>query len=164
MNQSQELIGALQSIPWFQELAPAIFDKISSISTLASYEAGQELFKEGDRESNLYIVLEGRVAIEMYVPGQGRIRIYTAEMLDVVGWSSVTPIVRQRTASARAVLPSMLVKIDAVRLNQLCQEDHDLGYVVMKRMANVIASRLLTTRLQMLDMFAHPGEKEPKNA
>lgn len=164
MNQSQELISALQSIPWFQELAPALFDKIAAISTLVSYEAGQELFREGDREGNLYIVLEGRVAIDMYVPGQGRIRIYTAEILDVVGWSSITPIVRQRTASARAVLPSLLVKIDSTRLNQLCQEDHDLGYVVMKRMVNVIASRLLTTRLQMLDMFAHPSSKEAPNA
>ena len=164
MDQQQELIGALQTIPWFQELPPPLFDKIVSISSLVSYEAGQELFREGDKEANLYIVLEGRVAIEMYIPGQGRTRIYTAELLDVVGWSSVTPVVRQRTASARAVLPSLLVKIDGPRLNQLCTEDHDLGYVVMKRMANVIASRLLTTRLQMLDMFAHPTAKEGSNA
>ncbi len=164
MNEQQELISALQTIPWFQELTPDLFDKLASISGLVSYEAGQELFREGDREAHLYIVLEGRVAIEMYVPGKGRMRIYTAEPLDVVGWSSVTPVVRQRTASARAVLPSMLVKIDALKLLKMCSEDHDLGYVVMKRMTNVVASRLLTTRLQMLDMFAHPGGNEVSNA
>ncbi len=164
MNEQQELIGALQTIPWFQELAPELFDKLASISTLVSFDSGQELFREGDKEAHLYVVLEGRVAIEMYIPGQGRMRIYTAEALDVVGWSSITPVVRQRTASARAVLPSLLVKIDTVQLNKLCNEDHDLGYVVMKRMANVIASRLLTTRLQMLDMFAHPSGKEANNA
>jgi hypothetical protein len=38
----------------------------------------------------------------------------------------------------------------------MSEEDHDLGYVVMRRLANVIASRLLVTRLQLLDMFANP--------
>jgi len=33
----------------------------------------------------------------------------------------------------------------------------------MRRLANVVASRLLVTRLQLLDMFAHPGQ-EASNA
>jgi hypothetical protein len=32
-------------------------------------------------------------------------------------------------------------------LQQLCDEDHELGYVIMRRLANVVANRLLTTRL-----------------
>ena len=87
-------------------------------------------------------------------------RIYTAEPMDIVGWSSITPVVRQRTAAARAVLPSRLVRMLAVELYKLCDEDHDLGYVVMRRLSNVIASRLLTTRLQLLDMFSHPEVNE----
>ena len=87
-------------------------------------------------------------------------RIYTAEAMDIIGWSSITPVVRQRTAGARAVLPSRLVRMQATALYKLCDEDHDLGYVVMRRLSNVVASRLLTTRLQLLDMFAHPEVKE----
>jgi CRP-like cAMP-binding protein len=164
MNQKLELINAMQSIPWFQELEPELFDKLCGISSICTYKPGQELFKEGDVENYLYIVLEGRVALEIYVPGRGRMRIYTAEPMDVVGWSSITPVVRQRTASARVVLPSRLVCLDAVLLRKLCDEDHQLGYVVMRRMANVVASRLLTTRLQLLDMFANPEIKEVENA
>lgn len=96
------------------------------------------------------------MAIEIYVPGRGRQRIYTAEPMGIVGWSSATPVIRQRTASARAVLPGRLVYLDAVKLRQLCDQDRDPGYVVMRRMANVIAGRLLVTRLQLLDMFANP--------
>jgi CRP/FNR family cyclic AMP-dependent transcriptional regulator len=152
----QELTAALQSVPWFQELSDDHFNKILRISSLRTVEAGQEVFREGDIEDYLYVVLEGRVAIEIAVPGRGRIRIYTAEPMDIIGWSSVTPVVRQRTAGARAVLPSRLVAIESAKLRQLCEEDHDLGYIVMKRLANVVASRLLVTRLQLLDMFAHP--------
>jgi CRP/FNR family cyclic AMP-dependent transcriptional regulator len=160
MDEKTELINLLQTIPWFQELEPAIFDKITGICEEVSYEAGQTLFREGDKEDYLYIMVEGRVALEIHVPGRGKMRVYTAEAMDIVGWSSITPIVRQRTASARVVLPSRLVRMQASQLYKMCDEDHDLGYVVMLRLSNVVASRLLTTRLQLLDMFAHPESKE----
>jgi hypothetical protein len=52
--------------------------------------------------------------------------------------------------------------IQAKALYALCEEDHDLGYLIMKRISNVVASRLLTTRLQLLDMIAHPTiENQP---
>ena len=98
----------------------------------------------------------GARALEIFVPHQGRVRILTAEPMDVIGWSSVTPIVRQRTASARAILPTKIIGLDSEKLRALCEEDHDLGYFVMMRIANIIASRLTVTRLQLLDMFAAP--------
>ena len=163
MNSQEELIRILQTIPWYQELDQKHFDKLVGISSLLEVDAKQELFREGDPEDYLYVVIQGRVAIEMMVPSRGRMRIYTAEPMDVVGWSSVTPVVRRRTAGAQAVLPSCLVRQDAAALRKLCEEDCDLGYIVMRRMANVVASRLLTTRLQLLDMFANPEAEDTSN-
>jgi CRP-like cAMP-binding protein len=163
MNNQDKLIKVLQTIPWWQEINQNHFDKLVGISSLIEVEPKQELFREGDQEDYLYIVIQGRVAIEMMIPSRGRMRIYTAEPMDVVGWSSVTPVVRWRTAGALAVLPSLLVRLDAAALRNICEEDHDLGYFVMRRMANVVAGRLLTTRLQMLDMFANPGAEEASN-
>jgi CRP-like cAMP-binding protein len=148
----------MQAIPWFQAMTAEHFNKMVSISKIFKFEPGQSIFHEGDKEDYLYIVLEGRVAIEISIPGRGRIRILTADAMEVVGWSSVTPVVRQRTAGARAVLPSRILAIDASDLRRLCDEDHSLGYYVMRRLANVVAGRLLTTRLQLLDMFANPSE------
>jgi len=164
MNE-QDLIAVLQTIPWFQELEPEHFTKLVNLASVMEMEAGQKLFSEGDKEGCLFVVVEGRIAIEMSIPGHRRMRIYTAEPMDIVGWSSITPIVRQRTAGARAVLPSLLVCLDAQKLRLVCEEDHDLGYIVYRRLANVVASRLLTTRLQLLDMFAHPTQpaEEVKN-
>jgi CRP-like cAMP-binding protein len=158
-SEDKELVAALQTIPWFQELSPEHFESMSSIAILKPVEVGEELFREGDKEDYMYIVLEGRIAIDMFVPGKGRQRIYTAEPMEVIGWSSVTPVVRQRTASARAVLPSRVIGLDAPKLRLLCDQNHDLGYVVYRRLANVVASRLLISRLQLLDMFAHPSKE-----
>ena len=158
MTIQKELVKALQAIPWFSLMHEDHFKKMASIGKILSFEPGQVIFHEGDKEDFLYVVLEGRVAIEMTVPGRGRVRILTADAMDVVGWSSVTPVVRQRTAGARAVLPSRLVAFDARELYIFCEEDHDFGYYVMRRLANVVAGRLMTTRLQLLDMFANPIE------
>ena len=152
------LIQAMQAIPWFHELKPAMFDKLAAIAQLAELGKGQQLFNEGDKEDYVYIVIEGRIGLEIFVPVRGRVRILTAEPLDLVGWSSVTPVVRQRTAGAKAVIKSKVLALDAAKLRALCDQDHDLGYIVMRRVANIIASRLLVTRLQLLDMFAKPAE------
>ena len=158
MNDQQELIEALEAIPWFQVMPEVHFNKLASIARIFTFEPGQVIFREGDKEDYMYVVIEGRVAIEISVPGRGRTRILTADAMEAVGWSSVTPVVRQRTAGARAVLPSRMVAFDATQLRNLCEEDHDLGYIVMRRLANVVAGRLMTTRLQLLDIFANPTE------
>jgi len=162
MANSEELIRELEKIPWFQEIKREHLLKIMEISQLRSVKAEEILFREGDKEDYLYIVIEGRIALDMFIPHRGKIRIYTAEPWDVFGWSSVTPTIHQRTAGATAVTDGFIVCIDSSRLRQACDEDHDLGYLVMRRLTNIVASRLLVTRLQLLDMFAVPEEQHAK--
>lgn len=159
MPTTHEVSEELQKIPWFQELKPHHVRKMASITSLCRVKAGQSFFREGDKEDYVYIVIEGRVALDMFVPHRGRVRFYTAEPWEIFGWSSVTPTVRQRTAGATAVIDSLVARINAQEMRQACEEDHDLGYQVMRRLANVVAGRLLITRLQLLDMFAHPEAK-----
>jgi CRP/FNR family transcriptional regulator, cyclic AMP receptor protein len=156
----QMLIQELQAIPWFQELAPDHFDRLVDLASLREVETGDVLYKEGDQQDNLYVVLAGRVASDIQVPGRGRVRLYTVEPMDVVGWCGITPVLRQRTSSAVAILPTRLAAFDALALRQACEADHDLGYVVMRRLANVVAARLLVTRLQLVDMFSQPAPEQ----
>jgi hypothetical protein len=51
-----------------------------------------------------------------------------------------------------------LIVCPAGELRSLCESNHDIGYCVMKQMANSVSRRLLGTRLQLLDLFA---ETEP---
>ncbi len=152
----------LRTIPWFGELKPEHFEKLAQIASTHNLPENSEIFQEGDRQDKLYIVVEGRVALEIFVPHQGRLRILTAEKMDVIGWSAVTPGSRTRTASAKTVIPSSLIGIDSEAMRQLCKEDHEFGYVIMRRIANIVASRLMVTRLQLLDMFASPSKESEK--
>ncbi len=156
MQPDQQIVQAMQAIPWFRELEPDMFNKLAEIASVVELDKGKTLFHEGGKDDFIYIVLNGRIALEIFVPVRGRVRIETVEPLDLVGWSSVTPVVRQRTAGAKAVLDSRLICLNAEKLRALCDEDHDLGYIIMDRVANIIAGRLMGTRLQLLDIFGSP--------
>ncbi|MBL8078852.1 MAG: Crp/Fnr family transcriptional regulator [Anaerolineales bacterium] len=158
METKTEVLQELQKIPWFKEIKPELLQKIVAIAHLRPIKLGEILFREGDKEDFLYIVIEGRIALDIFIPHRGKLRIYTVEPWDLFGWSSVTPAIHQRTAGATAVLDGLVVAIDSSKLRQACEEDHELGYLVMRRLMNIVAGRLLVTRLQLIDMFASPEE------
>jgi CRP/FNR family cyclic AMP-dependent transcriptional regulator len=151
----------LCSLPIFSDLSDAHVGVISGISTFRAMRDDEEIFHEGDARDFLYIVLEGRVALEMHIPTRGRMRILTVEPQQVLGWSSVSDAAPKRTMTARAVCAGKLLAIDSAQLHKACDADPLLGYVVMRHVVNVVAGRLLATRLQLLDMFSQPSSEAP---
>jgi CRP/FNR family cyclic AMP-dependent transcriptional regulator len=155
---SPELI---RSIPLFADLAAKHQKDIADISSIRPFRENEEIFHEGDPSDCLYMVLDGRVALEIHIPNRGRLRILTVEPQEMLGWSSIADVVPRRTLTARGVCDGRLLCIDSAKLNRACEQDHDLGFVVMHHVANVIASRLLATRMQLLDMFSNPSSEAP---
>lgn len=160
MISPQDLTEDLQTIPWLLDLTPPQIEKLASVTSLTLLKEDELLFSEGEREDSLYILLEGRIELEMYVPTQGHSVLSIAEALDVLGWSSMTPIVRQRVASGRALMPCRLLRLDGVSLQQLCDDDPKLGYVVMRRLANAVASCLLTMRVQLFNIILRAAQED----
>ena len=153
------VVATLRANPWFAALQPEHFDKLAAVAQETSWSAGQVIFREGDVHDRFYLILEGTVALEIYVPNRGRTTILTIGPNEVLGWSAVLPGTQQKTAGARASQPTRAVAFDAAGLRAACDEDHELGYYFYRRMTNVIAGRLTATRLQLLDMYAvdQPG-------
>jgi CRP-like cAMP-binding protein len=150
----QPIADLLQANPWFQALEPPLFQKLVDIASIKAWDEGDTIFREGDQDDNLYFILEGQVALEVYVQGHGRITILTLGQDEIFGWSAVIPVEGTRTASARAMRAMQAIAFDSEALRKACDEDHDLGFHVYRRLTNVIAGRLSATRLQLLDMYA----------
>lgn len=152
LNQA-ETTTAIKSIPWFLDLSSESIQRLASTAKVLSRNQGSVIFNEGDQDPYLYIVIEGKVQLESYVPGRGPMPILTAESLDVIGWSSMTPVVRQRTCTARVVGATKLLAFDAESLMACCEKDCELGFVIMCRLANIVASNLLNHRLHLLEII-----------
>lgn len=163
MNNPIPLIDALNTIPWFLDFNPKQMERLANISTIMELTAGETLFCEGDRVDNLYIILAGQISVEMTVPAHGTQKIYIAEPLDILGWSKMTPVVRQRVASTAAISDARLLVINGDDLAALCEEDHHIGYVVIRRLANVVAANLLHTKLQLMDLILQLSGEHSNN-
>ena len=161
MVKRTDLIQAIQNIPWFIDLKPTQVERLVTIAGIREVPQGELLFHEGDREDYMYIILEGQVSLQSYVPSHGMLYIYTADPLDILGWSSMTPVVRQRTATGCALSPVKLLTFDSEALRRMCDEDHDLGYLIMKRLANLVASQYLVNRLALYDLVIKNSQDQP---
>jgi len=153
MIDKADIRPTLQSIPWLMDLSQDQLRKLEKISGFRFLEEGEILYKEGDNDNLLYIVSEGSLGVEIYVPGHGQVRLYNAEPLDIVGWDSMTPVARHRITTITALKKSNLIYFDGAALNELCDIDQELGYVIMRRLSNVIATRMLAMRLKLIDLF-----------
>jgi CRP/FNR family cyclic AMP-dependent transcriptional regulator len=69
---------------------------------------------------------------------------------DVLGWSWLFPPFVWHF-QARAVEPTTLLVLNGAGLLVSAERDHDFGYELMKRVAQVVIRRLQATRKQLLE-------------
>lgn len=151
MNHS--LAPILAEHPFFSGLAPAHVDTIAGCAKNVRFLSGEVLFREGDDADRLWLVRQGRVAVETVAPQSGPIVIATVGEAEILGWSWLLPPYLWRF-QGRAVELTRAIELDATCLRGKCEEDHDLGYEILKRFADVIAQRLDAARLQLVDLYA----------
>jgi CRP-like cAMP-binding protein len=115
-------------------------------------EAGEVIFHEGEKSPNIFVVIEGKVALEIDVASRGATRIQIVGPGRFLGW---TPILTSgpMTATARAVEPCRLVAINALQVRQACGENPNFGVEFMRRTALALSRRLSATRLHLADAY-----------
>ncbi|MEA3326814.1 MAG: Crp/Fnr family transcriptional regulator [Chloroflexota bacterium] len=148
------MTATLKSIPWFHDLSHENIQHLLKAAEIRSYEKDDVIFVEGEQNHLLYVILEGRIQIESFIPGHGLLPIYIAEPLDVIGWSSLTPVVRQNPSCSRVIENSRLIAFRAEKLLQMCEINHELGFVIMRRVANIVASCMLIHRIKLLGLMS----------
>jgi len=147
-------IATIKSIPWFHGLSAESTHQLLEVAEFRSIEYDEVVFAEGAQNASLYLILTGRIQVESLIPGHGMLPIYFAEPLDVIGWSSLTPVVRHNPCCARGLEKSRLLAFQAKKLEYFCEINHDLGYIIMRRLANIVASSMLNHRLKLLGLIS----------
>ncbi len=137
----------------FKGLGKKYLDMIAKKATHAAYDEGDYIFHEGDKGDKLYIIREGIVALETRLaPDRDPITIQMIGEGDVLGWAWLFPP-HLCHFDAKAVAPTKTVVLDGTFIRTKCEEDHDLGYELMKRFASLIQQRLQAVRLQNPNMY-----------
>jgi CRP-like cAMP-binding protein len=114
----------------------------------AKFEAGEQIFREGEMANRFYLILSGRVVLETGAK-DGRARmIQEVGPGEVLGWSWLFPPYLWHL-DARAVQPTEAIFFYGTRLREQSEENPGFGYELMKRVAEVVIGRLQATRRQL---------------
>lgn len=142
--------------PFCQGMEKGHLELLVGCASNVRFEAGQYLFRQGEEANHFYLIRHGKAAIEIHAPEQGAMILQTAGEGDVVGWSWIVPPHRW-TFDARAVELTRAIALSGECLRRKCEEDHDLGYALFKRFAQVMAKRMEAARLQLINIHGPLG-------
>jgi CRP/FNR family transcriptional regulator, cyclic AMP receptor protein len=148
----QTLEPILAGIPLFQGMKPGHLALIAGCAANVRLVAGECIGRAGEPADQFWIVREGRVALEIRAPGRGTVTIHSVGVDEVLGWSWLLPP-HLWHFDARALTSVRALRFDGRCLRGKFDSDHELGYELMKRFAQVIVQRLETTGMQLLDVY-----------
>lgn len=141
----------LEQHPFLQGLRSEHLDLLAGCASNVVYKPGEYIIREGRDANQFYIVRSGHVSIETYAPGKGAIQIQTVSEGDILGWSWLIPPYKW-SFDVRVIDLTRVIALDAACLRKKCEDDHDFGFEILSRFANVIVQRLRATHLQLVDL------------
>ena len=77
MGDIKDMESIIKDHPFFQGLAPEYIKLIAGCSSNARFNAGENIYRNGDPADWFYIVRQGKVALELWSPERGPITIQT---------------------------------------------------------------------------------------
>ena len=147
------LQNQLETHPFLKGLSPQHLRALASCASEMHVEKDQFVIKEGAPADNSYLVLKGRVELEVYVASRGGVPVEAVESGGVIGWSWLMSD-NNWHFDARALEATHLIALDGKRMRALCQENPMLGYELLKRYMPIIQHRLESLRWHLLEQFA----------
>ncbi len=137
---------------FFKDLSEQYLQLVTGCASNVRFEPDKFIFREGEEADQFYLIRQGRVALQVFLPDRGAITVETLEEGDILGWSWLIPPYHWHF-DARALETTRAIALDGKCLRRKCEEDHNLGYELLKRFAHIMEQRLSSTRLQLLDIY-----------
>jgi CRP/FNR family transcriptional regulator, cyclic AMP receptor protein len=154
----ETLAPILSEHPFLKGLDQKHLQLITGCASNVRFDAGQIIFREGEEADQFYIIRQGKVALQIYTPAHGSIIIDTLTDGDILGWSWLIPPYQWRFDAVATEL-TRAIALDGKCLRSKCEADHDLGFELLKRFSSIVDSRLESTRIRLLDIYASNGKK-----
>ncbi len=152
MGEQISLIGAQQ---FLHGLPAAYVAPLATAACQVHLPARHRLFDEGGTADRFWLIDAGQVALDVLVPGRGRIVIEMLGRGDVIGLSWLQQPYQWRYG-AITTQPMHAIEFDARAVRAACDRDPAVGYALVTRFTAVVAQRLQATRARLL--AAHADE------
>lgn len=136
-------MNPIRDHPFFTGLHPAHVNLLIQNAHTVEYGADEVLFSEGEPASQFFLIESGLVAVETGAPDKGVAVMQAIGAGEPLGWSWLFPPFTWHFR-ARALQPTRAYILDAGSLLVLCEENHSIGYELMRRISQLVILRMET--------------------
>jgi CRP-like cAMP-binding protein len=142
---------SLSEFPLFRNLPEELLDKIAALCEESSFLQGETVFREGEDANDLHFLLEGDILLKVKLTSRPESVTVSAvsQCYEGFGWSGIVPPYHY-TASAVCEVDCKILTIPGESFMQLLEENPAAGFIVMRRLTELIASRLRNSRQTLL--------------
>ena len=131
----------------FSGLTANELKRLATLCHRQTCEANTTIIDPNKPNKNLYIVEDQNEAIQIEVPISNhtdKLVLHTLGKGEIFGWSAV---VRQhvKTTVTRCISQVTVIFINGKELLQYLDQDHHIGYIVMKNLVEILGDRLTYT-------------------
>lgn len=146
---TSEAKEALTATPLFEHLPPSSLRHLIAHVDFVELAAGEELFRQGDDGTKLYVVVEGRVSIVKETDGQGEVALGEMREGDFLG--EVGLVTQQpRSATVRALVDSELLAISRKLVIEMIKDEPSVLTVLLR----FLRERLINDLIKTSPLFA----------
>ncbi len=154
---NERVLAELRALPIGEAVGREHLARMARIGSVEQFGAGTRLFRGGQPALDLRFVVSGRVCLTLEVTGQAPMLVATLSRGDLLGWSALQGWSSPSTwsASATACKPTTCLRFPGAELRELCEQDHELGFHVMRHAFDVLSRRLRDCCVQLLDVYGN---------
>ncbi len=149
METVEPILGAH---PFFKGLEPRLLQLVAACATKVQFKPGEFLCRDAEEARQFYVIYHGRVSVEIFSQRRGPVIVQTIGDDGVLGWLWFLKPYHWHL-DARAMELTRAIALDVRGLLKQCEQNHDLGYELMKRYAHSLAVQFRVTKLQLMDMY-----------
>ena len=144
-------VEILRSVELFEGATDELLDKVAGIAEEKSFALGEMIFEEGEKAEWVYVLLEGKVRISIDLTSKPA--YITVAMISecnwAFGWSGIVAPYRY-TATATCEEETRVLAIPGIQFEDILVDEPQCGCGVMKKLAELISSRLRNSRMTLL--------------
>jgi hypothetical protein len=143
---------AMSQVDLLNGLSKEQRQRVKSLGRIEHYEPDVVICTEGATAQKLYLVEEGRVAVESHVARGMRFPISIVYAGQGFGWSALVPPYVY-TATVTALSKTRGIAIEREDLLTMMQANPSLGFSIMQNVACIVGSRLRAVELALAGLF-----------
>jgi len=135
-------LDVLGEARFFAGLGRAQLARLALLARRERYPQDTRIYSLGDPAEDFYVLADGTVRFTL---GVGRRDTSAGEIIrrgEVFGWAALVETTQRRIATAYCLTPCEVLALNGVRLIALMEEDHSLGYALMKQLSILLTSEL----------------------